>query len=223
MKNQRNSLLFLLFRAFIINPVLKIFYRFRIEGIENLPRNGPAVLICKHQFWMDLFAVSSVMNRQMNYVAKKELFENLFGDFKGSILEKTGKIIVPFTSKGLRELGAIPIDRENPEKMLSSFKHIKKVLSGNEFIVLFPEGKTVPGEMGEFRQGLINFFFKLGKRSKNSITFIPVGISYSRKKKFRKELVVKIGKPVQPDFQEENAALMIAGEVENLTDFKLSN
>jgi 1-acyl-sn-glycerol-3-phosphate acyltransferase len=221
MKNRKSPLLFSLFRFFIISPVLKFFYRFRIEGRENLPRKGPAVLICKHQSWVDLLAVSRVMNRQMNYIAKKELFENLFGDFKGSILEKTGSIISPLTSEGLRKLGAIPIDRENPEKMISSFKHINKILSDDEFLVLFPEGKTVPGKMGEFREGLINFLIKLHRRSENSLDFIPVGISYGSEKIFRKELVIKIGKPIEPDFSEENASQLMAEKVENLTSFNL--
>jgi 1-acyl-sn-glycerol-3-phosphate acyltransferase len=220
MKERRNPLLFTIFRAFVIRPVLKLLFRFRVEGKENIPRQGPVIFVCKHQSWMDLFAISEIMTRQMNYVAKKELFENLFGDFKGSLLEKAGNVMLPFTSGGLWGLGAIPIDRENPQKILSSFKHIKTILSGDEFLVLFPEGRTVPGRMGEFKSGLINLLLKMDSRSRISFTFIPVGISYGRGK-FRKDLLVKIGSPISPDCRDDNPTIVFQRTVEALTYFDL--
>jgi 1-acyl-sn-glycerol-3-phosphate acyltransferase len=220
-KNRKNFFLFCLFRMLVIRPSLKFLYKFKIEGKENIPQKGPVIFICKHQSWVDLFAVSELTSRQMNYVAKRELFENLFGDFEGSLLEKIGKAILPMTSGGLWGMGAIPIDREHPEKMVSSFKYIKELLVQDEFLVFFPEGRTVPDIMGEFKKGMIKLLLNMNKRAEIPFTFIPVGISYSKKDKFRKILQVKIGFPMKFDGNEIEVLQLIKEKIESLTNFSL--
>lgn len=222
MKSRISPFFLWIIRHFLVRPTLWSFYKFRFEGRENLPdlkTGGPAVLVCKHQSWMDLFAVCDATGLPLYYMAKNELFENLFGDFEGTLLSKFGNLIAPLTSMGLMALGAIPLDREHPEKKLSSFKQMLQLLSENKFLTVFPEGMVKPGHIGEFKSGLINMLIKAQKRLTRPIVFIPVGISYLQKEKGKEELVVKIGKSLELGYDRTDAAEVLKEKVTELTEF----
>ncbi|MFW5832110.1 MAG: lysophospholipid acyltransferase family protein [Prolixibacteraceae bacterium] len=220
---QRNTSFFHIFRALAILPTLKLGYDFQILNADKLPAKGPAVLICKHQSWMDLFAICEAVyrpqKRQMYYLAKKELFENLFGDYKGSLWETLGEILLPFNRTGIKWMGAVPVDRDHPEKSLSTFKFFRKILDKDEFIVVFPEGRTFPGKMAEFKPGFINLMIKMQYKVKTRVKFVPVGISYGTGR--IKKLVVNIGDYMTFEKPDCNHAMVLQKAVRNLTDFSL--
>ena len=88
----RNDFFYKFIRT-IVYPCFHAIYRIRIQGQENIPPEGPGVLVPKHQFWTDIPIVALTAWRPVNYIAKQELF----------------------TYWGVRHflslLGAIPLDR----------------------------------------------------------------------------------------------------------------
>jgi 1-acyl-sn-glycerol-3-phosphate acyltransferase len=160
---------------------LNCLYRIKVEGRENIPPAGPAILLPKHQFWTDIPIIALAARRPLNFIAKQELF------------------VYPGVRHFISSLGGIPIHRLNPVKSLSSFRYVEQLLKNGESVVLFPEGTYYPHTMGRgkhrFVERLLRTQEKAGSHGDRALPFIPVGIRYNEKK-FRPEVDVKIGRPI---------------------------
>lgn len=184
------------FLHFIIRSVsffiFRIVYRLKIEGRENLPPEGPAIILPKHQFWIDVPIAALALWRPASYIAKQELFA------------------YPVIRHFIAALGGVPIDRLKPVKSLDSFRYVERLLQKGDFIVLYPEGTYYPHCMGRgkhrFIQRLLAFQEKKGRREPKPVPFVPMGIQFAEKK-FRSAVNVKIGKPLFAREEEEAMAL----------------
>src|SRR5437868_12517109 len=64
----------------LCRSAFKLFLRFRIEGAENVPREGAVILAGNHMSYLDPPAIGTGIWRPCAYLAKEELFHNrLFG------------------------------------------------------------------------------------------------------------------------------------------------
>ncbi len=156
-------------------------YRIKVEGRENVPPAGPAILLPKHQFWTDIPIMCLAAWRPLNFIAKQELF------------------VYPVVRHFISSLGGVPIHRSNPVKSLGSFRYVEQLLKKGECIVLFPEGTYYPHAVGRgkhrFVERILRTQEKAGWPGDKALPFIPVGIRYNEKK-FRTEVHVKIGQPI---------------------------
>jgi 1-acyl-sn-glycerol-3-phosphate acyltransferase len=193
---RRSNLLYKLIRT-VSYPCLHSVYRISVEGKENIPGEGPGILLPKHQFWTDIPVVGLAAWRPVSYVAKQELF------------------VYPGVRQFITALGGIPLDRVKPLKTLDSFRHLEKILQEGEFVVIFPEGTYYPHSMGRGKHRLIErilrFQEKKGWQDARPIPFIPMGIGYLEKKA-RTEVRVRIGRPLfagrKTDAQEFTQAIV---------------
>jgi len=180
---RRSNLLYKLVRI-VVYPCFHSIYRIRVEGRENIPAEGPGLLLPKHQYWTDIPIVGLAAWRPVSYVAKQELF------------------VYPGVRQFITALGGIPLDRIHPVKTLDSFRHLERILQGGEFVVIFPEGTYYPHSMGRGKHRLIGrilrFEEKKGWQETRAIPFIPMGIQYL-KEKGRTQIRVKIGRPLFAD------------------------
>ncbi len=97
-----------------------LLYPCTVHGKENIPKDGACVLVCNHYRAIDCGFISNAYNKDVYFLAKKELFKN------------------KLYSKILTSYGAIPIDRDKPE-IKSMLKTIKILKEGHK-LVIFPEG-----------------------------------------------------------------------------------
>jgi 1-acyl-sn-glycerol-3-phosphate acyltransferase len=185
---RRSDFLYALIRG-IGALALRAFYRLKIEGRENLPPQGPAVLLPKHQCWSDVPIVGLALWRPASYIAKQELF------------------VYPVVRQFITLLGGVPIDRLKPVKSLDSFRYVERLLAAGDFLVLYPEGTYYPRRMGRGKHRFIRRFLDLQeKKGARELTpFIPVGIRFEEGR-FRRTVTVKIGKPLFAGEREEAAA-----------------
>lgn len=96
-------------------------YRIEVLGSENIPQDSERLIVCgNHKCNLDPVAISAVFDRQIFWMAKKELFKN--------------KFIGGFLSK----LGAFPIDRKGND--LAAIKKALKILKNEDVLGIFPEG-----------------------------------------------------------------------------------
>ena len=176
---RRSNFLHFLIRS-ISYFIFRIVYRLKIEGRENLPPEGPAIILPKHQFWSDVPIVGLRSGEPASYIAKQELF------------------VYPVIRHFITALGGVPIDRLKPVKSLDSFRYVEHLLQEGDFIVLYPEGTYYPHCMGRgkhrFIQRLLAFQGKKGRREQKPVPFVPMGIQFAERK-FRSAVKVKIGKP----------------------------
>ena len=182
-------------------------YQIQILGRENIPSEGPGILVPKHQFWTDIPIVAFAAWRPVSYIAKKELF------------------IYPGIRHCLSSLGGIPLDRGNPVKTLDSFRLLEKLLKEKEFVVVFPEGTYYPHSMGRgkhrFIERILRFQEKMGWQGEQAIPFIPIGIRY-REEKFRTRVRVKIGPPVSSNGKADAQSFtgLMLEEIARLSELK---
>lgn len=131
----------------------KLFYGYRVEGRENFPTEGAALICANHQSHLDPMLVGTTSPRRMNFLAKKELFQ------------------VPLLRQVIRFLDSIPIDREGASSA-AGLKETLKRLKRQEMVLMFPEGKrTLDGALQPIMPG----FVMLVKRTQ--VPLIPVGVS----------------------------------------------
>lgn len=106
----------------VLNVFSRVFFKFRVEGIENIPQEGSIIIAANHKSNLDPIFLAACMhkNRPITAVAKKELFK----------VKPLGYI--------LNKINVIPVDRENPTA--STVKSILKILRNDGCIGMFPEG-----------------------------------------------------------------------------------
>ena len=130
--------------VFVCTPILRLIWRPRIVGRENIPHNQGCVLISNHRRWWDPLLIAVCAPRlTVNWLAKKELYKNkLF-------------------SAVLRGLGTYPVDRSRADT--ASVRWCIEVVQKNEVLGIFPEGtRNKQKEMLPFENGAAFCALKCG-------------------------------------------------------------
>jgi 1-acyl-sn-glycerol-3-phosphate acyltransferase len=174
---KRNSIVYSTTKK-IAQIVFSMFYRIETELKITLPDRGPMIILPKHQYWTDIPIISLVFKPLLYFVAKKELFES------------------PLIRQFLSLLGGLPVDRKQSIRTLDSFRVLVSLLRAGERIVIFPEGKYVRNGVGSGKSRLLQMILKLQSELGYSIPFIPVGIRYGERSRWRRRVEVCIGSPL---------------------------
>ncbi len=141
----------------ILYPILRGLYRVKAEGLENLPREGPVIIVANHVSFLDSFWIPLMVPRRMVYLAKAEYFES----------KKTAWFF--------RALGMIPVKRDIKEKTEAALQAGLEVLEQGGVLGLYPEGTRSPdGRLYRGRTGVA----RLALRSRAHV--VPIGLVGSR-------------------------------------------
>ena len=161
--------------AFIVcNAFVKIGFKFRAEGVENLPQTGGYILCSNHRSYLDPIFLGVKVKRQLAFMAKEELFRV--------------KVLGPI----IKKLGAFPIARGKGDTGAVEFA-IDTVKSGKA-LMLFPEGtRSKDGKPLKLKSGVI----VIASQSQGLI--VPSAIVFEGKLRFRREVTVRYGKPISCD------------------------
>jgi len=119
--------------------LVKSLYRLRVDGIANIPDEGPAIIVCNHVSYMDALILAGSIPRPVRFVMYYRIFE------------------VPVMKWIFRTARAIPIAgaRENPALMQQAFTDIDAALAAGEVVGIFPEGAlTKDGDIAPFKSGI---------------------------------------------------------------------
>jgi cytidylate kinase len=141
-KKQRNA--YYSVAQAMIRFFCRLLFGLRIHGAENLRFAESFFFASNHISWYDPPLVGSTLEREIWFVAKKELFRNwLF-------------------SKLIRKYHAIPIDREGFDK--STIKTIDKAFERGDSVLMFPEGtRSKTGKLKDFKPGIGMIAYRSGK------------------------------------------------------------
>lgn len=174
---RRNAIIYSATKS-IAQMVFSVLYRIETEKRTALPNHGPMIILPKHQYWTDIPIISLVFKPLLYFVAKKELFR------------------YPLIREYLSLLGGLPVDRKQSIRTLDSFKVLVSLLRAGEKIVIFPEGKYVRNGVGAGKSRLLQMILKLQPELGCSIPFVPVGIRYRERLRWRRRVEVCIGSPL---------------------------
>lgn len=177
---------------------------YNIIGLENIPRDRPYVVLCKHQSaWETIF--TQIYFKPLSTVLKQELLR------------------IPFFGWGLAQLRPIAIDRSNARTAL---KHVHKegvdrIKSGINVLV-FPEGTRIPaGKVGNYARSGAEIACVTGASilpvAHNAGELWPV----SKILKMQGTLTIVIGKPIPTEGRgskelTEEVKAWIEGEIQKM-------
>lgn len=169
MKEKKKKGFVLSIAIFLVAIYMKIVYRVKIVGRENIPKEGPIIFCGNHRSFLDAPLIFATSGRNMRFLAKKEITKSKF-------LSLTGKVA-----------NVIYVNRD--AKDMTAIKTTLKTLKGGENIAIFPEGTRNGLEKGEkVKDGVA--FFALNSDAK----IIPVGIKGGEK--LFKKIIITYGKPI---------------------------
>lgn len=166
----------------IVFPIIHFYYKFKVVGRENLPKNRNVIYAPNHVSEMDPPFVGLAVFRPMAFMAKKELFEG--NDKRNWIIKR---------------LGAFAVNREKPE--MATFKTAKEIFKTSWGLGIFPQGGTRKNKkIEDIHKGFVVF----AKTAKADI--VPISIcgfeNYSKKFK-SEEIKIVIGEPISYLLPEE--------------------
>lgn len=160
--------------SFVIYAYCKIFYRAKIIGKKNIPKEGGLIFCGNHRTYLDPPLIVVTSPRKIRFIAKEELKGNLLFSF------------LIFAYNG------IYVKRDS--KDIGPLKEAMKALKAGECIGIFPEGTRngIEKNDGKLKNGAAYMSLKTGAK------IIPIGIK-GTPKIFHK-VTIEYGKPL--DFSE---------------------
>ncbi|UAB69379.1 MFS transporter [Vibrio sp. SCSIO 43132] len=167
-------------------------YRVKHKNLDNIPKEGGALIVCNHVSYMDALLMIGACKRQIRFVMEEEYAH--FTPIK-TLLENGG---------------VIAIDGTNSRSVRQAFTQVKEALSKGEVVCIFPEGRlTNDGDMNPFMRGMDLIL------RRSPVPVIPMALKglwgsyFSRSKdgrachgfprRFWSRVEIEAGTPVQPD------------------------
>jgi 1-acyl-sn-glycerol-3-phosphate acyltransferase len=176
----------------IAAPLLRLCFRFQVEGRENIPKTGNYIVIANHLNWLDEFAILLLfpVEPRLHYLANPTILVSR--KFQWWLIRTTG--------------GYVPVVRERHGDP-ALFQHVDRCLEVGGAVAIFPEADYGPteGELMPFKKGFAHFAIKAG------VPVVPVALSGTKDLWLRKRVRVIIGRPISRAAGHDPASLTEAG------------
>jgi len=115
----------------ILGPFLRIVFRPWADGVDNVPREGPAIIASNHLSFSDHFFAPLPLPRKVIFLAKSEYF--------------TGRGLKGLVSKAFFSgVGQIPVDRSGGKASERALRTGLRVLAQGQLLGIYPEGTRTP-------------------------------------------------------------------------------
>lgn len=170
----------------ILKPWLAAWFRWTIEGLEHIPRRGPAILAFNHIAYLDPLAAAYVLDRagrRPRFLAKSELFQDRR---------------IAWVLRGAKQIEVRRGTRDAP----MALDNAVAALRAGEIVVIFPEGTiTTDPDLNpmEGRSGAARLALATG------VPVIPAALwgtqnvwpkGFAKDWRPRQDLLVRIGEPL---------------------------
>ena len=179
---------------FITWVLVNTLYRVRVDGMRQLPEEGPALLVCNHVSFMDPLLLMANLRRPARFVMYYRIFN------------------IPLLKFVFRTAKAIPIagQKEDPAVLAAAYEAIDAALADGELVCIFPEGGlTRDGAIATFRPGMEKIL------ARRPVPVVPMalrglwGSVWSRRdsmmgrsrlpRRFRARVELVVDAPIAPD------------------------
>ncbi|MFC6286565.1 lysophospholipid acyltransferase family protein [Nocardioides sp. GCM10027113] len=141
-----------------LGPLLRVIFRPQVEGAENVPAEGPAILASNHLSYADWLFMPLTLQRRVTFVAKAEYFT-------------TPGIKGWFQRKFFAGSGQVPIDRSGATAAEGALRAAKKILGQGELFGIYPEGtRSHDGKLYRGKTGVARLALETG------VPVIPVAV-----------------------------------------------
>ena len=129
----------LVYGSYLLRQIFKVYFRFQVEGLPNLPKENPFIIAPNHASYLDGFLIAASLPKELikdtYFVGAKEYFEGKIGD----IIAK--------------HFHVIPVDTQSSVK--ETLIKSAAILKSKKNLVIFPEGaRTRDGKLLPFKKGV---------------------------------------------------------------------
>lgn len=115
----------------LVGPILQLLFRPDVQGLENIPSKGPAILASNHLSFSDSIFLPLMVPRRVTFLAKSEYF--------------TGKGLKGLLSRWFfRGAGMVPIDRTSGTAAKDALETGIRILGEGKLLGIYPEGTRSP-------------------------------------------------------------------------------
>jgi 1-acyl-sn-glycerol-3-phosphate acyltransferase len=152
----------------LLGPILRLVYRPRAVGLENVPETGPAILASNHLSFIDSLFLPLLLKRRVVFLGKSEYFESWR------------------TRWFVRSVGVIPVRREGGAAADAAIRAGIKALREGHLVALYPEGTRSPdgrlyrGKTGVARMALEGQVPVIPVCVKGTVRVMPIGARLPR-------------------------------------------
>jgi 1-acyl-sn-glycerol-3-phosphate acyltransferase len=147
-----------LFKYIFMGPLLSLLGRPKVDGLEHVPHDGPAILASNHLAVADSFYLPLVVSRRITFLAKAEYFTGtgLKGWFQRWFYTAAGQV---------------PIDRTDADSAQSALTTAARILGEGKLLGMYPEGTRSPdGRLYKGKTGMARLALETG------VPVIPVAM-----------------------------------------------
>jgi len=133
----------------------RLVYRFKVQGDENIPVEGAAIIVCNHVSFVDAVLLMAASPRPIHFVMDHRIFK------------------LPVLGAMFKLAKAIPVasQKEDPAVYEAAFERASQVLRNGDLLAIFPEGGiTKDGQLQPFKAGIL----KILERAKADGVTAPV-------------------------------------------------
>jgi 1-acyl-sn-glycerol-3-phosphate acyltransferase len=142
----------------ILTPILRVLFRPKVEGLENIPADGAAILASNHLSFSDSIFLPLVVPRRITFLAKSDYFagRGLKGRMKAGFFKGVGQL---------------PVDRSGGRASQAALETGKRVLAEGKLLGIYPEGTRSPdGRLYRGKTGVARMALEAG------VPVIPVAM-----------------------------------------------
>ncbi len=166
-------------------PVLRGVYRPTVEGLENIPAEGPAILASNHNAVWDSVFLPAVVDREVVFMGKADYF--------------SGRGAKGWATKNfMKAVGTIPVDRAGGQAAQAALQAGLDRLAAGELFGIYPEGTRSPdGRLYRGKTGVARLALESGA------PVVPVAMvgthaaqPIGQKIPLRTKIDILIGKPL---------------------------
>jgi 1-acyl-sn-glycerol-3-phosphate acyltransferase len=159
----------------LLRLLFSLWYRPRVEGLDNVPRRGAVIVAGNHLSFYDSVVLPLVVPRRVVFLAKAEYFE------RGGLRRWW-----------FRATGAVPVRRGDGPAARSALDTALDVLAGGRAFGIYPEGtRSRDGRLYRGRTGVAWLALTAG------VPVVPVALTGTGGLPGRARITVRFGAPLR--------------------------
>jgi 1-acyl-sn-glycerol-3-phosphate acyltransferase len=136
-------------------------YRFRINGSDHIPAEGPAILVCNHVSFVDAVLLMAASPRPVCFMMDHRIFKTP---------------VLGFLFRMVKAIPIAPRD-EDPAAYQAAFERAAAVLREGDLLAIFPEGGiTRDGTLQPFKGGVMKIITRAAEEGVHPVV-IPMALT----------------------------------------------